>query len=391
LFKVVDQFKSQKFYHGETHASPEALECFTNSSNQTCFKVDEAAIGTDYLMASLEKLDFHLSDFVTNINGLKDDAIFRIQNFIDYPSTITHDSLDTLKNDWNNYGKELAERKDELNRLHFLKPIELINKEISQKFTPIWSKTFEELEEVEDKLQEWSISLERFNESSWSFIHGFHLLAENFLDVRTTTTKMDLADYATMNTTVENYQEIKLTLKNLEMAAEEFFRILNKFERDYVRFWKEILENKNTRNYQQYNNFEGFQLNFTEKKHKIEEEYGVMLESKKIEIKLAKVMEDFMHTFSKINSDLELYYKEAEIDEEFLRSNFLFVDFFFRELSLEYMEQQKDYNIFALLSDIGGAMGLLVGATFVSLIECCDHWIHYFFLKRRYNKRSKQC
>ena len=46
-------------------------------------------------------------------------------------------------------------------------------------------------------------------------------------------------------------------------------------------------------------------------------------------------------------------------------------------------------GLYPLAGDIGGAMGLLVGATFVSLLECCDHWIHYIFLKKRFKKRQK--
>ncbi|XP_072040066.1 acid-sensing ion channel 1C-like isoform X2 [Amphiura filiformis] len=58
--------------------------------------------------------------------------------------------------------------------------------------------------------------------------------------------------------------------------------------------------------------------------------------------------------------------------EDFLRRNFMDVVIYFEELNYEEIEQVAAYDWTALLSDIGGYMGLLIGASVLTLAEFVD-------------------
>ncbi|XP_060083095.1 acid-sensing ion channel 4-B-like [Ylistrum balloti] len=72
-----------------------------------------------------------------------------------------------------------------------------------------------------------------------------------------------------------------------------------------------------------------------------------------------------------------------------LRGNFLKLDLYFKELSYEHIEELSAYDSVQFLSDIGGTVGLFVGASVLSgveliqlLVECCR-----YILFRLRNKR----
>ena len=62
----------------------------------------------------------------------------------------------------------------------------------------------------------------------------------------------------------------------------------------------------------------------------------------------------------------------VKVDRIFLKDNFLKLNVFYRQLSYEYVCQQKRYNIFGLICDIGGSMGLFIGASMLSIVEIID-------------------
>ena len=54
------------------------------------------------------------------------------------------------------------------------------------------------------------------------------------------------------------------------------------------------------------------------------------------------------------------------------RENFLQVDIFYKDLSYERIEQQPSFPFLSLLSEVGGFMGLLLGASVLTVCELLD-------------------
>ncbi|KAM4697554.1 acid-sensing ion channel 4 isoform 2-T2 [Rhinophrynus dorsalis] len=65
--------------------------------------------------------------------------------------------------------------------------------------------------------------------------------------------------------------------------------------------------------------------------------------------------------------------KKYNKNETYIRENFLVLDIFFEALNYETIEQKKAYDVASLLGDIGGQMGLFIGASFLTILEILDY------------------
>ena len=63
------------------------------------------------------------------------------------------------------------------------------------------------------------------------------------------------------------------------------------------------------------------------------------------------------------------------------RNNFIQVDIFYEELSYQRIEQNIAFGFLSLLSEIGGFLGLLLGASVLTVCELVDFITLIFFNK----------
>ncbi len=63
------------------------------------------------------------------------------------------------------------------------------------------------------------------------------------------------------------------------------------------------------------------------------------------------------------------------------RNNFLQVDIFYQELSHRVIEQNVAFEFLSLLSEIGGFLGLLLGASVLTVCELMDYITLLIFRK----------
>ncbi|XP_035665141.1 acid-sensing ion channel 1-like isoform X1 [Branchiostoma floridae] len=74
--------------------------------------------------------------------------------------------------------------------------------------------------------------------------------------------------------------------------------------------------------------------------------------------------------------------------EDYFRKNTLVLNVFFEALNYETIEQQKAYEVASLLGDIGGQMGLFIGASILTILELFDYL--YEVLKDKCTERRHQ-
>ncbi|CAD5123960.1 DgyrCDS12265 [Dimorphilus gyrociliatus] len=100
--------------------------------------------------------------------------------------------------------------------------------------------------------------------------------------------------------------------------------------------------------------------------------------------------------FFNVQKELRIFEKNTYIDEDFFLRNFVKVEIFYKEMSYEKITQMKKFEFLAFISEIGGFMGLLLGASVVTIIE----FIEFFFLKvinkvytlrKRYTDNEDKC
>jgi hypothetical protein len=63
---------------------------------------------------------------------------------------------------------------------------------------------------------------------------------------------------------------------------------------------------------------------------------------------------------------------QANLIEDFIRSEFAMVEIFYSQLAYEEIDTVPAYSVLALACDIGGAMGLILGSTVLTLFEIAD-------------------
>ncbi|XP_070800512.1 acid-sensing ion channel 3 [Pituophis catenifer annectens] len=65
--------------------------------------------------------------------------------------------------------------------------------------------------------------------------------------------------------------------------------------------------------------------------------------------------------------------KKYNRSEQYIMENLLVLDIFFEALNYETIEQKKAYEVASLLGDIGGQMGLFIGASLLTILEIFDY------------------
>uniref|UniRef100_A0A3B4AR76 Acid sensing ion channel subunit 1 n=1 Tax=Periophthalmus magnuspinnatus TaxID=409849 RepID=A0A3B4AR76_9GOBI len=74
--------------------------------------------------------------------------------------------------------------------------------------------------------------------------------------------------------------------------------------------------------------------------------------------------------------------KKFNKTEQYIGDNILVLDIFFEALNYEKIEQKKAYEIAGLLGDIGGQMGLFIGASVLTILEIFDYLYEVKLSKR---------
>ncbi|XP_041836481.1 acid-sensing ion channel 1B isoform X1 [Melanotaenia boesemani] len=80
-------------------------------------------------------------------------------------------------------------------------------------------------------------------------------------------------------------------------------------------------------------------------------------------------------SFVKIPSKASAKYlaKKFNKTEQYIAENILVLDIYFEALNYETIEQKKAYELAGLLGDIGGQMGLFIGASILTVLELFDY------------------
>ena len=82
-----------------------------------------------------------------------------------------------------------------------------------------------------------------------------------------------------------------------------------------------------------------------------------------------------------------LGFNESTMTEEFIRRNFLKVNIFFKSMSFQRMTEEKKYTAAGVISNVGGQMGIWIGASMFSLMELI--YLLAQFLHRVLSPRKK--
>ena len=127
--------------------------------------------------------------------------------------------------------------------------------------------------------------------------------------------------------------------------------------------WREIgqTDNEVFDTYKRLFNYDVPIRNHSEAESAYDERLRHVRENVNIRKLLGNIDNDFIEAVDDIAQYLDKFNKSVSINSIFFRKNFLKLKVFYRQLSYEYIHQQKGYDIFGLICDIGGSMVLFIG------------------------------
>ena len=85
----------------------------------------------------------------------------------------------------------------------------------------------------------------------------------------------------------------------------------------------------------------------------------------------------FGYRLAEVQLDMNRFTQTSVTDADFVKDNIALLEFFFSDKGRQIIHHREAYGLYPLLCDIGGAMGLFVGASILTTFELIDAILHH--------------
>ncbi|CAD5126520.1 DgyrCDS14629 [Dimorphilus gyrociliatus] len=96
-------------------------------------------------------------------------------------------------------------------------------------------------------------------------------------------------------------------------------------------------------------------------------------------------LSDILSKYNDLQEFMYTFHRNSFINKEFLLKNFAKVDIFYKEMNFQRIIQHEKFGFLSFLSEIGGFLGLVLGASVITLFEFLD----FFAYKISYSLSAK--
>ncbi|XP_036369729.1 uncharacterized protein LOC115224697 [Octopus sinensis] len=192
-------------------------------------------------------------------------------------------------------------------------------------------------------------------------------LANDYLN--DTISKRRLASMLSSQKTNEDVNNLKAFFSEVRSRGTLLYDNWKKLSQASVAIWKSIFTDEDCFEYYNFANITQFQENPDDKINEIERTHEDVRNVYDFRHLIGNKDRDLFQALENIIQVMNAYKESLKIDDKFLRKNILELAVFYRQLSYEEMRHQIAYNFFSLLCDIGGSMGLFLGASVLTIFE----------------------
>lgn len=263
--------------------------------------------------------------------------------------------------------------------------------------------------------------MNKLNKVIWPFFESQINLSKSYISAGKNSSKTELAEKILSGSVTEKMQQFQVLFNDIRARTRNYNHDWKKFTNTYLgvlvsigdeeitkKFYMELADGYRTNssdyrtmkhpNFGDCTSIRHFYsidlpwktINMTRKiTSDIERVMGQIQNRSDMSKKVGDTDDRFFKAFSAWRQDLEKFKQGNEIDVAFIRSNFMEVDVFMKELYYEHVEQQVGYEVTNLWSDIGGSLGLFIGASVLTMCELADAVIHNFFKVLLEKKRAR--
>ncbi|XP_061198273.1 uncharacterized protein LOC133206334 [Saccostrea echinata] len=139
-----------------------------------------------------------------------------------------------------------------------------------------------------------------------------------------------------------------------------------------IHIWRDIINDRDLKEYYEFKNYTNFLRDVEDVRNKIERSFRHVRAEDDLRFVVGNKDVLLFEAVENLRTELLKFQRSTIFDENVLKDNFLELNIFYRQLSYEEITQQEAYDIFALLCDIGGSLGLFIGASVMTLFELFD-------------------
>jgi hypothetical protein len=107
-------------------------------------------------------------------------------------------------------------------------------------------------------------------------------------------------------------------------------------------------------------------------------EYLIMRPMKEFYDEVIAHLRPLEHHLNDVLQQTTAYTNSLRIDDNFVRDNIAVVKIYYTDIKIKHTDQSAAYSWSAFFSDLGGSLGLLLGASVLSLIEVLDMCFYNF-------------
>ncbi|XP_071161146.1 degenerin-like protein del-10 [Mytilus edulis] len=157
---------------------------------------------------------------------------------------------------------------------------------------------------------------------------------------------------------------------------------LNKVFSSHLEIYKTIVNDRDSFIYYNFSKHYDYLKTFEDVKEIIDSNYTELQAMITLYETVGEDGTAFLQSFTYLKEYFSAYNEMMDINNEFIKENFMQLDLYYKQMSYEEITQQKAYDSFALICDIGGSMGLFLGASLLSWCEILDLFIINFMLPR---------
>ncbi|XP_060575136.1 acid-sensing ion channel 2-like [Ruditapes philippinarum] len=270
------------------------------------------------------------------------------------------------------------------------RPLRIIQ-ERQQNFSNIRRDFDKNFREQADMLRTLKNSLSIIRSGFLSDLANGIQLVQDYFDENSTknVTKRQLAQIFTSKGVSNDMHMLSLFFTEIRQKGQYIYQQWTQIGSSVLKVWSSILNDNDSVEYYTYKNMTDFLQNYTD----VAENVSSLFEMLKSENDLRNVLRNTDNVFIKaietLTEELRQFLQGSEMGETFIQDNFIQLDIYYKELRHEEIEQQRAYDAIALLCDIGGSIGLFIGASVMTVFEILDFIINNALINTIYRNKRK--
>ncbi|GAB1602164.1 acid-sensing ion channel 1C-like, partial, partial [Argonauta hians] len=245
---------------------------------------------------------------------------------------------------------------------------EVRNKEL--RFQTLWNDYENVAKDIRLNLNNINSMLSSLNTDLISSLETSISLANGYLN--NTVTKRELASTLNTHKTEQGVNNLQTFFTEIRSRETLLFDDWKKLSQASIAIWKSILNDEDCFQYYNLTNDTEFMRDPNDKAIEIDNVYEEIRVNNHFRTLIGNKDRTLIHDIKNVMEDMFQFQESLKIDNKFMRDNILELAIFYRELSYEEIEHQVGYYFFSLLCDIGGSMGLFLGASVLTIFEIAE-------------------